>query len=89
MPTLLGNVPILGQVLKVHAGFVTAVLTCTCHRDNPPIVLRGCDNLVPCRACGKVFAITKVSYDASVSPAMTLDCSMVAQGPKPGATPNN
>jgi hypothetical protein len=87
IPVNMNDLPIVGQVLKVHGGFMTATMTCQCKPGNPPLLLRGVDNLVPCRACGRVFAITKVTYDASKGPQMTLDCSVVQFGSGDGAPP--
>lgn len=55
--------PIVGQSLKAHDGFVMASFTCLCQPGNAPQLIRGTDLAVFCRACRNVYRILKVDFD--------------------------
>lgn len=57
------DVPLVGQSLKAHDGFVMASFTCLCKPGNAPQLIRGTDLAVFCFACRKVFRILKVEFD--------------------------
>lgn len=59
------NVPILGQVLKAHMGYVLVTFTCLCKPTNDPQLIRGTDQAAVCPSRGNVYRIVKVDFDAS------------------------
>lgn len=63
MAATLVDVPLVGQPLVVHEGLVLATMTCRCHRENAPLMIRGVDVAAVCRRCSSVYAITKVEFD--------------------------
>jgi hypothetical protein len=71
------NLPIVGQMVKVHTGTVLAVFQCTCDTRNSVKMLRGVDQQTFCERCGNVFTITKIEFDASKGPNFNLSVTVV------------
>jgi len=55
----------IGEPCVVHSGTgnVSVVITCRCHPENVPMVLKGADCGALCLNCGNVYQIVKAEYD--------------------------
>ena len=85
----LNDVPIVGQVLRVHAGEALAVATCNCESDNQPFVIPTVYALVTCNKCKGIYRIVGVSFDASKQEGLTVAVAQVGKAvAEPKATVN-
>lgn len=85
LPTLPGlpggvsaaGVPILGIPMQVGQCAITAAVRCLCEASNLPMLIRGIDEAVFCKRCGKVYAITNVHFNRALGPHAEVQVSLV------------
>lgn len=86
LPRIDLTIPHIGAVCKVFGMHVIGHFQCNCRADNPPLLLPGIESAVSCERCGKLYAITRVSFDRREAQQATLSIGVIAHVP-PTAEP--
>jgi len=72
------KLPIVGLPFEAIECMVFAVIKCKCDSNNRAMTIRGIDQQVYCLKCNKVYAITRISYDAKLGiPSFEVDVTHV------------
>lgn len=69
------DVPIIGQQLEAHAGYVMATATCKCRPNNKPFLIQGVNSAEVCLHCRTAYAIVALQFDRTrgmTAPVVTI-----------------